>query len=185
MSGEEGFLKRWSRLKTKERKEVRHPSSPPTFKSQEAALTINNKREIDEALVSELPPVETLTKDSDFTAFLRKGVPEALRQQALRKLWASEPTIAAPDPLDFQNVDFAKLVSGDAVATSYEVGKEFADRIDAAAERIEEGSSPSPGDEQPRPAAGAAADERARRPDERQGQAGEPAVDRALPPRRG
>lgn len=184
MSADEGFLKRWSRLKSKEREQVRRPPSPPTSRSQEAALTAANEKKIDEKFVSELPPVETLTKDSDFTAFLREGVPEALRQQALRKLWASEPTIAAPDPLDFQNVDFARLVTGDAVATSYEVGKGLADRIDAAAERIE-GAGPPRGDDGALPAAEAATDEQAQRSDEQQRRPGAPAAGRALPPRRG
>ena len=40
-----------------------------------------------------LPPVESLTAESDFTAFLRKEVPEALKRAALRKAWALDPAI--------------------------------------------------------------------------------------------
>ncbi|MCK6451244.1 MAG: DUF3306 domain-containing protein [Alphaproteobacteria bacterium] len=155
MSGAEGFLKRWSRLKTKEREEVRRASSDVASNSQETTITISKEKKIDEKRVSELPPVESLTKDSDFTAFLRKGVPEALRQQALRKLWASDPTIATPDPFDFQNVDFTKLVTGEAVATSYEVGGGFADRIEAAAERTEDRRSSPAAEPSGSPADGA------------------------------
>jgi hypothetical protein len=40
-----------------------------------------------------LPPIESLGPDSDYTVFLRKGVPEALRQAALRKAWMSDAFI--------------------------------------------------------------------------------------------
>nr|WP_211187527.1 DUF3306 domain-containing protein [Neoroseomonas marina] len=40
-----------------------------------------------------LPPVESLTIESDITAFLRKEVPEALKRAALRKAWALDPAI--------------------------------------------------------------------------------------------
>jgi Protein of unknown function (DUF3306) len=83
MVDDEGFLRRWSRLK---RSDVEEPVGKP---------------EGDEPPVAEpfdpatLPPVATLTADSDYTAFLAKGVPEELRRLALRKAWASDPKIAA------------------------------------------------------------------------------------------
>jgi hypothetical protein len=40
-----------------------------------------------------LPPLESLGPESDYTVFLRKGVPEALRLAALRKAWTSDPFI--------------------------------------------------------------------------------------------
>ena len=40
-----------------------------------------------------LPPVESLTGASDFTAFLRPGVPAPLRQAALRRAWTLDPAI--------------------------------------------------------------------------------------------
>jgi hypothetical protein len=39
-----------------------------------------------------LPPIDSLTHESDFTPFLRQGVPAALRNAALRRLW-SDPAI--------------------------------------------------------------------------------------------
>jgi hypothetical protein len=130
MREQEPFFKRWSRLKVEQKEQVKPPSSKIASKSQDVAISPSEEKELEEKPVAELPPVESLTKDSDFTAFLRKGVPEALRQQALHKLWASDPAFAAPDPLDFQNVDYTKLVTGEVVTSSYEVGKGFADRLD-------------------------------------------------------
>ncbi len=46
-----------------------------------------------------LPAVETLGADSDYSGFMRPGVPEALRVQALRKLWRSHPVLGAVDEL--------------------------------------------------------------------------------------
>ena len=40
-----------------------------------------------------LPKLEELTATTDITAFLRKGVPEHLRNAALRKSWALDPAI--------------------------------------------------------------------------------------------
>jgi len=43
--------------------------------------------------LSGLPKLEDLNETSDITAFLRKGVPESLRNAALRKSWALDPAI--------------------------------------------------------------------------------------------
>lgn len=40
-----------------------------------------------------LPRLEDLTAESDFTAFLKKGVPPALKSAALRKMWSLDPGI--------------------------------------------------------------------------------------------
>lgn len=43
--------------------------------------------------LSSLPKLEDLTDTTDITGFLRKGVPESLRNAALRKSWALDPAI--------------------------------------------------------------------------------------------
>ncbi len=45
------------------------------------------------------PALETLGADSDYSRFMRAGVPEALRLQALGKLWRNHPVIGAVDEL--------------------------------------------------------------------------------------
>jgi hypothetical protein len=68
-----------------------------------------------------LPPIESLGPDSDYTVFLKKGVPEALRLAALRKAWMSDPFIrdfrspAIDYGWDFTTPDYA-LRPGDDVA---------------------------------------------------------------------
>ncbi len=64
---------------------------------------------------ADLPPVETLDENSDYTGFLRDGVPEALRNAALRRLWRSSPLFAFRDGLDDYDENFraaAAVVEG-------------------------------------------------------------------------
>jgi hypothetical protein len=113
----EGFLARWSRLKRSGGKEsteteagsatagpaakpVATPSSQPAIEpaaaqagvaaESEAETETETETEID---LASLPPIESLTAESDITVFLRKGVPVALRNRALRRLWSLDPTI--------------------------------------------------------------------------------------------
>ena len=97
---ESGFLGRWSRRKAASRELPAVSQAPDETKSQ--------KIEADEALVdpATLPPIDSLTAESDFTVFLRKGVPESLRNAALQKLWRTEPSVVNYIPLVEYNWDF-------------------------------------------------------------------------------
>lgn len=107
----EGFLSRWSRRKREvtEATEappvdlpVAEPSAPGAPMDQpgpaeeaappaeRAACPILEAPEVDPAT---LPPVESLTVASDFSAFLKPGVPTLLRNAALRRMWSLDPTI--------------------------------------------------------------------------------------------
>lgn len=94
MTTDEGsFLRRWSRRK----EEARHPEeSAPAEHPAEPAAEEAAEAPFDPA---SLPPLENLGPDSDYTAFLRRGVPKALRSAALRRAWASQPAIAGHRPL--------------------------------------------------------------------------------------
>jgi hypothetical protein len=90
MDDDEGFLRRWSRLKREGGEERSAPAgeAPPEPGGDERPLA----EPFDPAT---LPPIATLAADSDYTAFLAKGVPEELQRLALRKAWTSDPKIAA------------------------------------------------------------------------------------------
>lgn len=108
VGGDEKFLRRWSRLKQVDEK-------PPTEAGAESAgESATGDLEVagEEAPASEeldLPDVDSLDKDSDYTGFLREGVPEALRNRALRKLWLSDPVLANLDGLNDYDEDFTLL----------------------------------------------------------------------------
>lgn len=91
-AGDKGFLSRWSQRKLEAKQPEQKPAapanepveSPPVPTSEEAAPEFDP---------SSLPKLEELTGNSDITAFLRKGVPEHLRNAALRQSWALDPAI--------------------------------------------------------------------------------------------
>ena len=92
MSGGDGFLSRWSRRKL----EVEREQSPAAAPPEPAALAAEPSPA--EVVLSEeelalLPRIEDLGPDSDITAFLRNGVPEMLKNAALRRIWSLDPAV--------------------------------------------------------------------------------------------
>ena len=84
----EPFLSRWSRLK------------------QEKPAETGNKDETkDEAAAPALPPVESLTPESDFSSFMHPKVADALRRVALKKLF-SDPHFNVADPYEAYSGDW-------------------------------------------------------------------------------
>lgn len=97
-TSDEGFLSRWSRRK----REVPQAAPPPvpeppiataSSEPDERPRDPETGEVIDEELVRALPEVETLQAGGDLSAFMRRGVPEALRRQALRQMWLTDPAI--------------------------------------------------------------------------------------------
>lgn len=110
----EGFFSRWSKLKRGEERVEAQPEAVPE------APPAPVEPEFD---VASLPDIESATAETDFTAFLRKGVPEALKRQALRRAWSLDPAIRdfcgpADYAWDFNAVDgvpgFSLSLGGDA-----------------------------------------------------------------------
>jgi hypothetical protein len=98
--GEEGFLARWSRRK----REPAPPAAPAPALEAAPAPAIppeEDKRPrdpetgelIDEEWLRTLPDVASLGPGADLSPFMRRGVPEALRRQALRSVWMADPVI--------------------------------------------------------------------------------------------
>ncbi|MDZ5698601.1 DUF3306 domain-containing protein [Chelativorans sp. M5D2P16] len=97
-SRDDNPLARWSRRKQAARK----AEAPARDEARDAVPEEEEERvetqlpatEPDAAEPPEpLPRLEDLTPESDLTAFLRKGVPAALRNTALRKMWSLDPVI--------------------------------------------------------------------------------------------
>jgi hypothetical protein len=142
MSEQEGFLQRWSRRKADARHAEQHePEAAPAAEPEEqatpqagsperalrrdepgaAARTETAEETID---LAALPDIESLTYESDFTPFLRAGVPQELKNRALRKLWRSNPVLACLDGLNDHDEDYtdAALVRP-GIKTLYKVGR--------------------------------------------------------------
>ena len=79
---EETFARRWSRRKQEARAQqaaVAREAPPPTESAPVAPAKVLT--DVD------MPALESLGQDSDFSVFMSSGVSEALRRQALRKLF--------------------------------------------------------------------------------------------------
>jgi hypothetical protein len=83
----EAFLSRWSRLKQEQAREAPLPEA-----KKEAPAPV-------------LPPVESLTPESDFAPFMHPKVGDALRRVALKKLFA-DPHFNVPDPYEAYSGDW-------------------------------------------------------------------------------
>src|SRR4051812_22995849 len=88
-ASEKGFLSRWSQRK----QEAKHELGKEPLPAEPTLGPASEKIAEPEFDVSSLPKLEDLTETTDITAFLRKGVPEHLRNAALRKSWALDPAI--------------------------------------------------------------------------------------------
>ena len=84
------FLARWSQRK-REAKQPEH--EPPVAEAKLPTEQIGASEPEPEFDLSSLPKLEDIMSTTDITAFLRKGVPEHLRNAALRKSWALDPSI--------------------------------------------------------------------------------------------
>ncbi|WKA31004.1 DUF3306 domain-containing protein [Bradyrhizobium roseum] len=88
------FLARWSQRK----QEAKQPEPKPDAQAVENAESSGSPEPEGQDVapqfdLSTLPKLEELTGSTDITAFLRNGVPEHLRNAALRKSWALDPAI--------------------------------------------------------------------------------------------
>ena len=119
----EGFLSRWSRRKRAvvEGRAPEEAPPPAPLEAKPEALPAEPEDEFD---LASLPPIESLTIESDFKAFLHRKVPLELRSAALRRAWSLDPAIRdfigpADYAWDFNAPDgvpgFALELGGDAM----------------------------------------------------------------------
>ena len=132
MSGQRGFLSRWSDRKTlaaqgevlpeeaellDQNVEAENRSDP----NEDAALS-------DEELLKkyDLPDPETVEDEIELDRFMSGKVPERLRQMALRRLWRVNPLFGVIDDMVEYGEDFtdaATVIEG--MQTAYTVGKGY------------------------------------------------------------
>ncbi len=122
---DDDFLSRWSRRKgdaKTARLEVEPSGSDPMPGETDAA---QESQVPDEAeIVAQLPDIESLDKESDFSVFMKQGVPAALRRRALRKLWTVNPVFSFLDGMNEYDEDYTMAASiTEGVKTVYQVGK--------------------------------------------------------------
>jgi len=124
----EGRLSRWSRLKTqaKTEQDVGELAEAPADGAVPAPA--GDETGENSLVLEDLPDIETLDKDSDFTPFLNVNVPDQLRRLALKKLWASDPVFASLDGLNDYDEDYSALgMIVEKVSSVFQLGKGMPD----------------------------------------------------------
>jgi hypothetical protein len=107
--GDESFLGRWSRLKAQARERGSQPVvEPDEHGGDESPTGVAQVTPEAAPPIVELPDLEQLDQDSDYSAFLTPGVDTALRKRALRKLFSS-PKFNVFDGLDTYRDDFTSF----------------------------------------------------------------------------
>jgi hypothetical protein len=108
MTDPANFLSRWSRRKREARPEPENNgggvessthseqrpdselSAVPAASPVPDAAAASSEPVCD---LESLPPIESIGAETDISAFMRKGVPTALRNAALRRAWSADPGI--------------------------------------------------------------------------------------------
>lgn len=95
---DDAFLSRWSRRKHEARRAEAPAPEPlaapePDAGAAAAASAAGEGSAAEAPLPPDLPAVEEITPETDLAAFFREGVPEALRNAALRRMWSLDPAI--------------------------------------------------------------------------------------------
>jgi hypothetical protein len=105
MSDQENFLSRWSRRKRAAGDAVEAATETPQAPVEQRPLNEPSERSgcdaarpvatpaTPEVDLSALPPIESISAESDIRAFLAPGIPAQLTRAALRRAWASDPAI--------------------------------------------------------------------------------------------
>ena len=112
----EGFVTRWSRRKTEAGQALDDPGAD-TGQVSSGEPDAGDDETPRAPTDADMPPIESLTPDSDYAGFLSPEISETLRRQALRRLFHSS-AVAGPDGLDDYDGDYRTFEPlGDQVTT--------------------------------------------------------------------
>jgi hypothetical protein len=139
---DQGFLRRWARRKTQARSGVEPlpeplaPGAEPPVPVAQAPAPLPALAPADAPLPT-MDDVARLTSDSDFSAFVARGVDAAVRRTALKKLFA-DPHFNTMDRLDVYIDDYTKPSPvSEAMLASLEHAKRALRKVADAVEAVE------------------------------------------------
>ena len=120
----DGFLGRWSARKQAARGDDAEPAQEPDAAPEATEEPEKSDAEILEELGLKDP--EDMTAEDDFSGFMASGIPERLRNRALRKLWLTNPVLANLDDLVEYGEDYTDAATVvENLQTAYRIGKGF------------------------------------------------------------
>lgn len=134
---DEDFLTRWSRRKlAEERPEPLGPVAADGQAEPESAPVLTD---------ADMPPLETLDEQSDYSGFLSPGVSEQLRRMALRKLFHL-PAFRVTDGLNDYDDDYRAFVPLGEIVTAdmrFHAERLLRASMEAESESVAEASPPA------------------------------------------
>jgi len=132
---DEDFLQRWSQRKARARAATRPEAEEADSQAQDTGADLAAEAPGDE----DMPPLETLDQDSDYSGFLSPRVSEELRRLALRKLFHG-PKFNITDGMDDYAGDYSKMEPlGDIVTADMRFHMERAkERLAEAEKQLQE-----------------------------------------------
>jgi hypothetical protein len=107
MSAEDGFLGRWSRRKHEARAARETPPEPRQEIPPAPCGNIAASPSPEPPAHAPLPPVESLTPESDFAPFMQRDIDPTLKGRALKTLFR-DPALYPMDGLDVYIDDYSK-----------------------------------------------------------------------------
>ena len=125
MTEGEPFLRRWVRRKAEATRQSMPADRMPDQADDGPSAGAADRRKPAERREKgpPLPPLETLGADSDFSAFMARGVPREIRNAALRRLWQIDPALGTPDGMVEYGEDFTDAAKAKGlVRTAFRVG---------------------------------------------------------------
>jgi hypothetical protein len=104
---DEGFISRWSRRKTEAKSATKVEEAPTTENAAASTPPPVTPAKAGAQSPEPLPPVESLTPDSDFTAFMKPEVDADTKRKAVKMLF-QDPRYNVMDGLDVYIDDYSK-----------------------------------------------------------------------------
>ncbi len=131
---EEGFFGRWSKrkLRAKESRRETVEESSKSIPQGTEANSSDDRHSIQEKSDADMPSLESLDENSDYSGFMSPKVSEALRQAALRKLFRL-PKFNIRDGLDDYDEDFRQFEALGDIITA-----DMRHQIEQAAEKVKQ-----------------------------------------------
>lgn len=119
------------------------PEPDPAAEAEREARLLANRQ------AAEAIDIESLDSESDYSIFLKEGVPLILRRQALRILWRSDPKFAVLDGLNNYDENYAdpKFLLKN-FQSAWQIGKGYAKKETAKAADEPVPAKPEPAPEQ-------------------------------------
>lgn len=142
------FLSRWARRKNAAAKGAPEPEIDEIRAAEaqaaedqrlraEAEATAEEERRAANRAAAEAVDLETADETTDFRVFMKEGVPTALRQAGLRKLWRVNPAFSVLDGLNDYDHDYNVIHTVlEKFESAWKVGKNYAQQAKEKADAL-------------------------------------------------